>query len=98
MALIRREWKPKEADEWTREDWFAIILSPLSYVALMVGTALSMLLLPVGFIILGAGIGLTLLLVWVINPKLSTISTEYEKKQKDYILELEKITEWEETE
>jgi antibiotic biosynthesis monooxygenase (ABM) superfamily enzyme len=95
MPLIRRNWTPRDADEWTREDWIAIVLSPLAYAALMVGTALSMLLMPLGFVILAAGVLLTLLMGWVINPKLSTISDEYEKKQHAYLEELERKVKWE---
>jgi hypothetical protein len=32
---------------------------------------------------------------WVIDPKLKKISSEYEKKQKSYLLELEKQARWE---
>lgn len=95
MRLIRREWTPAEADEWTREDWLAIVLSPLAYIALALGVALSLLLLPVGFIILGIAMVLTVLMHWVIDPKLKTISEDYEQKQKHYLQELEKTQRWE---
>lgn len=95
MAFIRRQWDPKAADDWTREDWVAIVLSPLAYAALMVGTALSVMLMPLGYLILAAGAVLTLGLYWIINPKLSTISNEYEKKQKAYLEELERKVKWE---
>jgi len=97
MGFIKRKWTAKEADEWRKEDWIAIIISPICYGALMIGTALSLLLLTVGFIILGAGLVLTALMYWVINPKLSQISKDYEKKQKHYIDELEKKANWEES-
>ena len=29
MALIRRNWTPADADDWTKEDWYAIVISPL---------------------------------------------------------------------
>ena len=96
MALIRRDWTPASADEWTREDWVAIIISPLAYIGLAVGVALSILLLPVGFIVLGGAVVLTVLMHWVIDPKLKTISEEYEQKQKHYLEELEKTQRWEE--
>jgi len=96
MALIRRKWTPAAADEWTREDWIAIVLSPLAYITLAIGVALSMFLFKVGFIILGAAVVLTALMHWVIDPKLKTISEDYEKKQKHYLEELEKIIRWEE--
>jgi len=98
MGFIRRDWTPKEADEWRKEDWIAILLSVLSYTTLTVGSALSFLLLPIGFIVLGIGIILTLLMYWVIDPKLRMISQEYEKKQKDYLKQLEEIQKWEVTE
>ncbi len=96
MALIRRKWTPAAADEWTREDWIAIVLSPLAYITLAIGVALSMFLFKVGFIILGAAVVLTALMHWVIDPKLKMISEDYEKKQKHYLEELEKIIRWEE--
>ena len=98
MAIIRRQWTPKEADEWRKEDWIAIFLSTLAYITLAIGSALSFLLLPLGFVILGIGIVLTLLMYWVIDPKLKTISTEYETKQKDYLQQLESIQTWEDSE
>jgi hypothetical protein len=96
MALIRRSWTPSDADEWTKEDWFAIVLSPLAYIGLAVGVALSVLLLKVGYIVLGATVVLTIILHWVIDPKLKTISEDYEKKQKRYLEDLERIERWEE--
>lgn len=98
MAFIRRQWTPKEADEWRKEDWIAILLSTLAYITLAIGSALSFLLIPLGFIILGAGVVLTLLMYWVIDPKLKTISTEYETKQKGYLQQLEDIQTWEDSE
>ena len=60
----------------------------------MIGTALAFLLMPSGFIILGIGIALAFLMYWVIDPKLRTISSEYEKKQKDYLMKLDEIQKW----
>jgi hypothetical protein len=95
MGFIKRKWTAAEADEWTREDWLAIIISPFAYILIMLGVALSFLLLWTGFIILGLGIFLTALLHWIINPKLKAVSDDYEKKQKDYIQELERSIRWE---
>ena len=94
MSIIRRKWTPAEADEWTKEDWLAIIISPLAYILLTVGTGLSFLLLPIGFITLAVGIILTILMHWIIDPKLKTISNEYEKKQKEYLMDLEDKARW----
>ena len=95
MSFIKRKWTAAEADEWTREDWLAIIISPLAYILIMLGVALSFLLLWTGFLILGIGILLTIALHWIINPKLKAVSDDYEKKQKDYIQELERSVRWE---
>ena len=95
MGLIRREWTPAEADEWTREDWLAIVISPLVYVTFAVGVALSFLLIPIGFAILVIAVVLTVLMHWIIDPKLKTISKDYEQKQKRYLEDLERTQRWE---
>jgi hypothetical protein len=97
MGWIRMEWTPNDADEWTKEDWIAIILSSLSYVTLMVGVGLSLLMLWVGYVILVFGVLFTIAMFAVINPKLKAISSGYEKKQKEYLESLERIMRWEET-
>jgi len=96
MSLIKRNWTAREADEWGKEDLIACVFSVLAYILLTIGVALSLLLFPIGFIILAAGIIATIVMFWVINPKLKVLSADYEKKQKDYLVELEKIVEWEE--
>ena len=96
MVLIKRNWTPSEADEWKKEDWMAIIISPAAYFFLAIGVGLSFLLLPVGFILLAIGIVLTIILHWIIDPKLKVISNEYEKKQHEYLEELERNVRWEE--
>ena len=59
------------------------------------GVALSMLLLTAGFIVLAVSALLILLMHWIIDPKLKTISEEFEDKQKHYLEDLEKIERWE---
>jgi len=95
MSWIKRRWTAVEADRWTKEDYLTFIISPLVYVLLMVGTALSLLLRWYGFVLLGAGVILLLLMLWIIDPKLKAISEEYEVKQKQYLEDLEKIARWE---
>ena len=95
MSLIRRKWTPEEADEWTREDTFTIIVSPIIYVMLLIGVALSIFLVPAGFVMVGLGIILLLVMIFVIDPKLAAISEGYEKQQKDYMEELERKVKWE---
>ena len=92
---IRRKWTAAEADNWTKEDWIAMILSPLAYITLSIGVGLSLLLLWQGYLLLGIGIVLTVLMHWVIDPKLKMISSEYEKQQKHYLEELEQSVRWE---
>ena len=96
MAFIKRQWTPSEADEWSKEDWITIILAPIAYILIAVGVAGTFLLLTWGFITLALAIGTTALFHWIIDPKLKKISQEYEKRQKDYLLELERSTRWEE--
>ena len=97
MPFIRRQWTPREADEWTREDTITVLLSPLVYVLLMIGTALSMFVDAAGFRDSRRGRSiLMLVMIWIINPKLSSVSEGYEKKQKEYLEELERTIKWEE--
>jgi small-conductance mechanosensitive channel len=95
MSWIKRRWTAVEADRWTKEDYLTFVISPLVYVLLMVGTALSLLLRWYGFLLLGAGVVLLLLMLWIIDPKLKAISEDYEVKQKHYLEEIEKIARWE---
>jgi hypothetical protein len=94
MAIIRRTWTAKEADEWSKEDWITIIISPIIYILFAIGVAMAALLMPIGFILLGVAVLLTFLMVYIINPKLSVVSQEYEKKQKQYLEDLEKQVKW----
>ncbi len=94
MPFIRRNWTATEADEWTKEDWITIILSPLIYFLLTIGVALSLFLFWYGYLILAVGIVLTAVMHWIIDPKLKAISSEYEKKQQDYLHDLEASVRW----
>jgi hypothetical protein len=95
MKWIRRDWTAAEADEWTKEDWITIILSPLSYILIAIGFTGSLLLLTWGYITLILGVLAIILMHWIINPKLKMISSEYEKRQKEYLIQLEKTARWE---
>ena len=94
MPLIRRTWTAAEADEWTREDWFVIVLSPICYFSLTLGVALAFLLRWEGFAITAASIVLIVWMHWIIDPKLKAISEEYEKNQQEYLSELEDSVRW----
>ena len=95
MARERKQWTAKEAEEWSWEDTIAVIISPIVYILLMIGCALSILTMWQGYVILGAGVVLLVVLVRVINPKLSAVSLGYEHKQKEYIEDLERRVKWE---
>ena len=93
--VIKRDWTAEEADEWTREDWLAIVVSPLAYMALMIGVALTLFKMWSGVVLFILGIALAAIMYWVIDPKLRAVSEGYEKKQKQYLEHLEKIVRWE---
>lgn len=95
--FLKRTWTPREADAWTREDWIAIVLSPLVFAAGMVGTAQVLLLQPEGWLWLTVAVGGSFLLYWIIDPKLRAISEEYEAKQAAYLATQESRQRWEET-
>lgn len=95
MSMIRRDWTAHDADTWTKEDWLTIVLSPIGYFLLAIGTFWSFMLQWYGFVVLGVAAVVIALMHWVIDPKLQSISTEYEKKQQQYIDELERKNRWE---
>ncbi|MFQ5689275.1 MAG: sodium:solute symporter [Gemmatimonadota bacterium] len=93
--LLRRRWTPEEAEEWSREDWLAILLSPLSYALLMIGVARLLLGFGDGALALLGALGSAGLVYWVIDPKLRAVSVEYEARQARYLEELERGLRWE---
>jgi Na+/proline symporter len=92
--LIRRTWTPEEAEDWSREDWMAIVLSPIVYALIIIGVARLLLgQLDGALITLGAIAG-GFILYWIIDPKLRAVSVEYEAKQARYLEELERSVRW----
>jgi Na+/proline symporter len=94
-SFIKRDWTAEEADEWTREDWLTIVVSPLAYMALMVGAALALLKVWWGLALFIAGLALTGIMYWIIDPKLKAVSAEYETKQKEHLEHLDNVLKWE---
>ena len=94
MGWIRRRWSSEAAEEWTREDYIAMLLSVISYLAIAVGTPLAFFSLW-GWLVLGVGAAALLLMIFIIDPKLKAVSSGYEKQQQRYIEELEKNIRWE---
>jgi Na+/proline symporter len=92
--LIKREWTAAEAEEWTREDWVAIVLAPVVYALVMVGVATALLGQLSGVAMLATGLGVGAVIYWVIDPKLRAISAEYEERQAEYLKDLERSMHW----
>jgi Na+/proline symporter len=92
--LIRRSWTPEDAAGWSREDWIAIVLSPIVYALIIIGVARLLLAQLDGAIITLAAFAGAWLLYWVIDPKLRAVSVEYEEKQAGYLEELERSVRW----
>ncbi len=92
--LLRRTWTPEEAQEWTREDWLAIILSPVVYGFVMVGVARLLLGVVGGLALTMGGISLAVLVYWIIDPKLRAVSEDFEARQAAYLSDLERGVRW----
>jgi hypothetical protein len=88
--LIRRQWTPEEAQAWTREDWIAIVLSPLVFAGVMFGLSGLLLMQAAGVWTLAAALAAWALLYYAIDPKLRAVSAEYEEKQAAYIKDVER--------
>ena len=82
--------------EWGRADFLACVLSVTSYFCITAGMALLLLNRPSGYVLTAVSIVSALLMYKVIDPKLKSQSEEFEKKQKGYLEELDRILEWEE--
>ena len=95
--IIQRRWTAEAAEEWTREDWIAIVLSPVVFALFMIGVAKLILGQPAGLMLTLLGVALAVLIYWVIDPKLRAVSHEYEAKQAGYLDELEQKLKWEAT-
>jgi hypothetical protein len=92
--LIRRSWTPEQADHWTREDWIAIVLSPLIFAGMMIGLTKLLILQWTGLWFLILSVLAMGLLYWVIDPKMRAVSHEYEEQQQRYLERLEQSMRW----
>ncbi|HPF36428.1 MAG TPA: Na+:solute symporter [Candidatus Krumholzibacteria bacterium] len=92
--LIRRAWTPEQAEAWTREDWIAIVLSPVIFALLMIGVTKLLLLQAGGVLMVIAAVVLSGVVYWVIDPKLRAVSAEYEAQQEAYVKQLEERLRW----
>ena len=93
--LIQRSWTASEAEAWTREDWIAIILSPIVYGLIMFGLVNALLMRWTGVLeLIAAFVGMGII-YYVIDPKLRAVSAEYEERQAAYVSRLERGVRWE---
>lgn len=95
MSLFKRDWTAIEAEEWTRHDFWASLLSAASFVLTAVGVAGTLLLQTWGFVTLGLAIAAVWVMFRIIDPKLRAISTDFEAKEAAYIERLDRVTRWE---
>jgi hypothetical protein len=81
--------------EWTTDDLVACVLSALTYFNGLAATALVLINNPTGWILAGATVLELILMFRIIDPKLKLVSSTFEKKQKQYVEELDRIVKWE---
>jgi len=93
---LARRWTPEEADEWTRHDVIAAVLSALCYLLVAVGVAGALMLRPWGFAALIGAVLAGLAMFRVIDPKLRAMSDAFESKQAAYLEGMERSMRWEE--
>ncbi len=96
MPWFRKQWTPEEADEWTKEDYWAMVFSSLSYMFLTIALGLCLLVPLWGLLCLALAGLFGWLMYQTIDPKLRTLSEEYETKQKEYLKALDRVMKWEE--
>ena len=94
-VLKARSTKVDSLQEWSREDLVACILSALAYVNCLAGTALLLMNQWTGYVLTAFTIVQVVAMYYIIDPKLQKISDDFEKKQQEYLEELDKIVEWE---
>jgi Na+/proline symporter len=92
--LIRRTWTAEEADDWSREDWIAIVLSPIVFALILIGLTKVLLLQAGGILMTIAAVAGAVVIFWVIDPKLRAVSSDYEARQAKYIEALERTHRW----
>ncbi len=81
--------------EWTTDDLVACVLSALIYFNGLAATALVLINNTTGWIMAAETIVELVLMFKIIDPKLKSVSSSFEKKQKQYLEELDRIVEWE---
>lgn len=90
-----RTTKSDFPQEWSREDLLACILSALAYVNCLAGIALLLMNQWTGYVLSVFTVAQVISMYYIIDPKLRKVSADFEKKQQEYLEELDKIVEWE---
>ena len=98
IAQDTRYQTARDLKEWNGIDLLACILSSISYLSILSGITLLLLNLWTGYLLTAVALVSAAVMFMVIDPKLSRISSEYEKKQKGYLEELDRIIEWKKNE
>ncbi len=87
--FIRRSWDAVAANEWSREDWIAIVLSPTAFACILMGLTKLLLLQWSGLWLVALAVVCVGVAYWVIDPKLRAVSSDYEQRQARYLDEAE---------
>lgn len=95
-SLFHRDWAPEEADEWTRHDVVASVLSVAVYLLVALGVVGALLLETWGFVCLAGSLVCAWLMFKVIDPKLKAMSVAFERAQAGYLEGVDRKTRWEE--
>ncbi|MEM7585331.1 MAG: hypothetical protein AAF560_18220 [Acidobacteriota bacterium] len=94
-SLFKRDWSPEDADEWTRHDVVAAVLSAACYLLVALGVAGSLMLEPWGFAALVGSMVCAGLMFRIIDPKMKAMSQAFEANQKAYLDKMNRATRWE---
>ncbi len=93
---MAKTYTPESAEKWGWEELVACIMSPVSYIFVSLGLVLVLLERPIGWVYLIGGIAATLVMYFVIDPKLRAVSDEYERRQAEFLKQVESVSKWEE--
>jgi len=81
--------------EWSTDDLVTSVLSAVIYFNGLAATALVLVNNVTGWILAGLTVPELILMYKIIDPKLKAVSGSFEKRQKQYLEELDRIVEWE---
>jgi len=93
---MAKRYTAESSEKWGWEELVDCITAPASYIFISLGLALTILLRPIGYVYLAIGIIASLVMYFVIDPKLRAVSDEYERRQSEFLEQVEKVSKWEE--